>query len=109
MDEASGATAADSSPGGGNDGTLTGQQRWDSDGGIFAGALEFDGSDDFVTIEAIPGFNDNKAGGSIDNYAVSLWFQPTDLPPSGTIQMVWEAGGNVVGNECLFVWATSWS
>jgi len=45
FDEGSGTTAADSS-GNGNDGTLNGDPQWVV--GYFGGALEFDGSDDYI-------------------------------------------------------------
>ena len=45
FDEGTGTTAADSS-GNGNDGTFNGDPQWVV--GYFGGALEFDGSDDYI-------------------------------------------------------------
>ena len=106
LDETSGNTANDSSPGGGNDATLVGQQRWDPDGGVIAGALEFDGANDYVLIDEISGFTNGKPGGSINDYAVAFWFQPTNFASGsfpGNLEMLWEAGDNTNGHNIFLV------
>lgn len=54
FDESSGTIAADSS-GNGNDGALKGDPTWRPDGGKIGGALEFDGTGDYVEIEGYKG------------------------------------------------------
>jgi type II secretory pathway pseudopilin PulG len=66
LDESSGITAADSSLSG-NDGTLLGGPVWQPSGGTIAGALLFDGSNDFVEI---PHANDFL----LDDGTIDFWF-----------------------------------
>lgn len=49
LDESSGSTAYDSS-GSDNNGSLNGEPVWQDDGGVIDGALDFDGSNDWVNI-----------------------------------------------------------
>jgi len=56
LDESSGTVAADSS-GNGNDGTLNGDPTWWPSGGKIGGALEFDGTGDYVEIEGYKGIS----------------------------------------------------
>jgi hypothetical protein len=71
FDEGGGTTTADVS-GNGNDGTLAGGPTWSS--GLFAGALRFDGMDDFVDCG-------NDASLNITGkITVALWTKSEDLP-----------------------------
>ncbi len=68
LDEGSGTIAYDAS-GNGNDGTFNGAPQWVA--GRFGGALEFDGSDDYVTIG-----NLNLPG----SFTLAFWMLPPSLP-----------------------------
>jgi hypothetical protein len=72
LDEGEGTTAGDSSPTGGNDGTIYGGETW-VDGKI-GKALEFDGANDYV---AIDNFVYDEAG-QIDKITVMAWIETTD-------------------------------
>lgn len=56
LDESGGTVAADSS-GNGNDGTLNGNPTWRPGGGMIGGALEFDGTGDYVKVEGYKGIS----------------------------------------------------
>ncbi len=56
LDESGGTVAADSS-GNGNDGTLNGDPTWWPGGGMIGGALEFDGTGDYVKVEGYKGIS----------------------------------------------------
>ena len=100
LDESSGSVAADSSPGGSSDSPVSGSRLWQPSGGIIDGALRFDGFNDYITVDPVPGFSTNKPNGNIGDYAVALWFRPTNLPgPNDNIQMIWEAGGSITGHN----------
>jgi len=72
LDETAGTVATDSS-GNGNHGTAVGGPLWRSSGGWLAGALEFDGRNDYIKVEKPKGFN--FAPGS---FSVSTWIYPKE-------------------------------
>ncbi len=79
LDEGTGTIASDSS-GRGNDGTLGGNPQWVT--GIFGGALELDGDDDYVAIDSI-------ADDLTDNdFTVCAWIKTTQT-----------GDGNVIGSN----------
>jgi hypothetical protein len=87
LDETSGTTAADSS-GNGNDGTLNGDPVWAT--GIVAGALEFDGVDDYVDC-GNPAILDPGTG----DFTISAWIKGSVDP--GTDTLIFSKGGDSGG------------
>ena len=69
LDESSGVTAADSS-GNGNDGTLHGNPVWQTSGGWFDGALDFDGRGDYVRVDRPVGFDFAP-----NSFSISAWIE----------------------------------
>jgi hypothetical protein len=73
FDESAGTTATDSSTSG-NNGTLTNGPTWQTSGGQFSGAVQLDGTNDYVTMG-------DPANGSLDfgtgSFTVSVWVYPT--------------------------------
>ncbi len=88
LDEGTGTIAFDSS-GLGNDGTLGGDPQWVA--GIMGGALDLDGSDDYVAIDAIA---DDL---TTNNFTVSLWIKSTQMG-EGTV-----IGSNTTGSGHDFI------
>ncbi len=72
FDEGTGTTATDLS-GNGRDGTLEGDPTW-IDGAV-GGALEFDGTGDYVNVTDYPGIN--SVGGSQLPFSITNWFYTT--------------------------------
>lgn len=68
LDESSGITANDVSSGN-HDGTRTNGPIWRPSGGQIAGALEFDGTDDYVTMGDVLDFD------RTDPFSISVWFK----------------------------------
>ena len=66
LDDGSGGAALDSA-GGDHNGTLTGSQSWTT--GLLGGALDFDGTGDYVTIPSFSPF--------ANGFSVALWARPT--------------------------------
>lgn len=88
MDEASGTTAYDIS-GGGNDGTLTNMDAsTDWVQGKIGKALDFDGSDDYVSVLGGDG-SDIDVGGS--NFTLTAWFKTSN--PSSTTMYIYDTAG----------------
>jgi type II secretory pathway pseudopilin PulG len=77
LDETSGTTAADSS-GNGNNGTLTNMAGNEWTSGQVAGALQFDGSNDYVAIPHIDAY-------LADNGTVALWFKGDNVSGRGEL------------------------
>jgi hypothetical protein len=88
LDEGSGTIAKDSSNSG-NDGALNGDPVWVA--GKIAGALEFDGGDDFVSIPDRP----NITFSSSDNYTLATWVYVPEIPGgwSGIVTKGRQSGG----------------
>ena len=102
LDDGAGTVAVDSSPSG-NDGTVTGGPAWVA--GYLGGALEFDGTDDYVDT----GWSENLA-----QFTVSAWVRSPQAPSAtgaasgplhreGNYQINWDHGdttysGAVAGN-----------
>lgn len=95
LDETSGTTASDSV--GSLDGTLTNGPVWQSSAGLFSGALDFDGVDDYVSVP-----NTGNVFLTVP-FTWSAWVKADTLPSAGAtnryvIEMVhsvspWEAFG----------------
>jgi hypothetical protein len=81
MDEIDGDIAYDST--GGNHGTLYGNPTWQPNGGKYAGALEFDGIDDYVSMPYVL----NPAIGSFSSFAWMKGGAPGDV-------IITQAGNN---------------
>lgn len=77
FDETEGSTAADSS-GCGNSGSLQGNPEWKPKGGKIGGAIELDGSGDFITIENEPAFDIKN------QITISAWVNITSVPQEWT-------------------------
>jgi len=77
FDETEGTTAADSS-GNGNDGSLQGDPVWRPNMGKIAGALEFDGSGDYVKID------DESEFDIIGQITISAWVNIASIPAEWT-------------------------
>jgi len=95
FDDGSGTTAFDSS-GNGHDGTLEGDPQWVD--GQFLGALEFNGSSDYVNCGTGVSFTTVGDGGTADGYTISVWINPYDPGGDGKIcgdidDSGWAAGG----------------
>ena len=79
LDEKEGGTAADSSDGG-HDGTVHGEATWKPTGGKVGGALQLDGSDDYV---------DTGCNADMAAWTVAVWVKspaaPTTADPSGPV------------------------
>ncbi|MCK5147174.1 choice-of-anchor D domain-containing protein [bacterium] len=73
FDETSGEIVADSSLYA-SDGAISGDASWNSQG-RFAGALAFDGANDKVVIDTIPGFDE-----IYNNFIVEFWFNLSEKP-----------------------------
>ena len=71
LDDATGTTAVDSSPAGGHDGTLTNGPVWVA--GHLGGALQFDGTDDYVD----SGWSEN-----LSTWTISCWVTSPAAPSS---------------------------
>ena len=82
LDDASGTTAFDSS-GNSHDGTLEGDPQWVD--GQFLGALEFDGSGDYVNCGTEVSFTTVGDGGAANGYTISVWINPSDPGGDGKI------------------------
>lgn len=74
FDEGENTTAYDSS-GNGNDGTLTNGPTWTN--GPVGGAIDLDGSDDYVNVGTGSGLS------FTDNFTLSSWIHPTDYHTTG--------------------------
>lgn len=94
MDETSGTTAADSA--GSNNGTLTNMAGTEWTPGRVAGALDFDGTDDYVDVGNIA-LVDGAAAAT-----VCAWVRPDGFSNDGVLLGDWD--GNVPGNGGLFFW-----
>ncbi len=90
FDESSGTTANDSI--GSDNGTLTNGPTWQTAGGKFAGALQFDGVNDYVGV----GNPANLNFGTSTSFSVSLWVYPT--ADVGSYDMPLNHGGAAAGN-----------
>jgi len=77
FDESEGSTVADSS-GNGNDGSLQGDPVWRPDTGKFAGALELDGSGDYVSI------GNESIFDITSQITISAWVNITSVPADWT-------------------------
>jgi len=77
LDDGSGASAADSSPGGcqGKLVNLDAKEAWVA--GRLGGALEFDGDRGYVELANSSALQDVQEG----NYTLSAWFKPANTPP----------------------------
>ncbi len=86
LDDGSGTTAADSS-GNGNDGDMVGGPTWTT--GYNGGALQFDGTDDHVTIDPIIA--------QPASFTISAWIKTSYTAPAGTeaVILAWGAAGQV--------------
>jgi PKD repeat protein len=84
LDETSGLVAEDVD--GNNDGTLVGGPTWRPSGGRIGGALEFDGSDDYVDIGTL-----DVGGGS--GLSLVMWLQPSAFIDDS--RMISKASGQV--------------
>jgi len=89
FDETAGTVAADSS-GSGNHGTLGGNPQWQPGGGRIGGALNFDGSDDFVVVPQSASLE------PVGSMSVSLWAYVTSAS-GGFADLVRKAGANQGG------------
>ena len=85
LDETSGTTASDSS-GNGNDGTLNGGPKWVD--GKFGGALDFDGTDDYVDCG-----NPSILNFGTGDFTISAWIKMTSSQKS----TIWANGGDDSG------------
>lgn len=78
LDDGTGTTATDSA--GSNDGTLTNGPVWQPSGGHDGGgAVEFDGTNDYIT-SAGPGF--------LSNFTVSVWVKSPVVPGTGELNSI---------------------
>ena len=82
LDETSGTIAFDSS-GNGYDGTLNGNPTWAA--GKLGGALQFDGSDDYVNCGTGVSFTTVGDGGTAEGYTISVWINPSNPGGDGKI------------------------
>ncbi|MCK4776387.1 MAG: hypothetical protein KAT30_16440, partial [Candidatus Krumholzibacteria bacterium] len=82
LDETLGQVAEDVA--GGYDGTLIGGPTWKPNDGRVGGALEFDGSNDYVDIGSV-----DVVGGS--GMSVALWLRPSAL--TGDVRLISKANG----------------
>ena len=85
LDEASGTTAVDTI--GTQDGSVSGAV-WTT--GVLDGALQFDGSDDYVSVAAAPGLQDIFATGS----TISMWIRPTSWGELSSGRILDKTDGN---------------
>ena len=92
LDEAQGATAYDSAAD--FDGTLMGSPVWQPDGGIVAGALQFDGIDDYVSTDLIL----NPADGAFSVVAWVVGGAPGQVVLSQADGANWLCTDSVGGN-----------
>jgi hypothetical protein len=90
FDETSGTTAADSS-GYGNDGTLYGGPQWVA--GHIDGALQFDGSDDYVSLPIGPLIS------SLSDCTISIWVNWSGT--SGANQRIFDFGSS--STSCMYL------
>jgi hypothetical protein len=72
LDETAGTIAADSS-GNANHGTVFGSAVWRPAGGWLAGALDFDGRNDYIKVEKPKGFNFAP-----NSFSISAWIYPRE-------------------------------
>jgi hypothetical protein len=93
LNESSGTVAADVA--GGNDGTLVGGPVWLPGGGRLGGALQFDGSDDFVDIGTL----DIADGNGV---TLALWLRPQAF--GGDSRLISKATGTA---EADHIWMIS--
>lgn len=91
LDETSGTTAGDSQSGD-HPGTVTGEAtpNWQPTGGQYGGALQLDGTDDYIAIANDALIND----GTFTKRTVSVWFNADTLTGRQTI---YEEGGGTRG------------
>ncbi|TKJ33436.1 MAG: hypothetical protein CEE38_20765 [Planctomycetes bacterium B3_Pla] len=97
LDEAEGVVAHDSI--GNNDGTLHGEPLWQPTGGNFAGALEFDGIDDYVSTDFVL----NPAKGS---FSVFAWIKG-GAPGQVIISQRDATDGRTTNPGSAWLWADS--
>jgi hypothetical protein len=95
FDDGSGTTAIDSG-GNGHDGTIEGDPQWVD--GQFLGALEFDGSSNYVNCGTGVSFSTVGDGGAASGYTISVWINPSDPGGDGKIcgdldDPGWDAAG----------------
>jgi Concanavalin A-like lectin/glucanases superfamily len=97
LDDVSGTNAADSS-GHGNDGTMSGGQnaRTDAVAGKVDGALQFNGTSDYIDVPNIPGQNRCYQG---DNTSVSAWIYPDSITGEMSI---WTEGATAYTGRMFF-------
>jgi len=90
FDEGSGDVAHDTS-GNGNDGTFVGDPQWAT--GKFGGALEFDGSYDYIEIP----FNESLRVINQGDFSVSAWFRLNEIPSE--YKVVLQQGDDASGGQ----------
>jgi hypothetical protein len=106
FDESSGTTAADSS-GNGLNGTLTNGPIWQPSGGYYDGALDFDGTNDYVAVSD-PGTGSILDFGANSSITISAWVKLDSLTGANGYQNIVSKGENYVfetgqyGNVFLF-------
>jgi len=95
LDETSGTTAHDTS-GNGNDGTLMGNPQWVT--GYIDGALEFNGSSDYVQIP----FSESLKVLNQGNFTISAWFMLNEIPGENK-EVLQQGDRNGTGRTWLYV------
>ncbi|MFE4108207.1 DUF4347 domain-containing protein [Almyronema epifaneia] len=94
FDEPSGTQAADTSTSGlNNPGTLRNGAVFVDTGNALAGAVEFDGVNDYVSVNDSSDIN----VGTFSQRTVSLWFQADDVNVTNRKQVLFEGGGATRG------------
>ncbi|NCC23170.1 MAG: LamG domain-containing protein [Alphaproteobacteria bacterium] len=110
LDETSGTTAGDSTALG-NNGTLNDfpADPWLDSGGVFSGALEFDGNDDRVSIP-----DDDTLDFGTGDFSVSLWIKGDGIPANERVlfqgDTVTTTGFTIhlQTQARFYVWTTGW-
>ncbi|MEO1095984.1 MAG: DUF4347 domain-containing protein [Cyanobacteria bacterium J06638_28] len=94
LDEADGTVAADTSPNGDNNvGTLKGNATFAETGTPLAGAVQLDGSSDYVAVSSSNSLNQS----TVNQRTVSAWFKVDDTNVAGKKQLIFEEGGGGQG------------
>jgi hypothetical protein len=96
FDESSGSTAADSS-GNGNDGTLYNMNDSDWVSGQWGNALDFDGSNDYISVS-----DDSSMDFGTGSFSISLWVIATNYNNQSMMIINGSSGGGYSGKRYSF-------